>query len=151
MCQQYFQWPCTWDKLYSSITDSMQSARKRKTRYPESHWLYYPLPCPDIPWPTVHIDFITDFLEDEGCSTVMILVDRFSNMCSFILLSSTKATSVATTSLFNEVVAHHGLPRQIVSDHNPQLTSEFWHCLMSTLKTNLQFSTVFHPQNGWYS
>ena len=45
----------------------------------------------------VHIDFITDLLEDEGFSAAMIVVDRFSKMCSFVPLSSTTAASVATT------------------------------------------------------
>ena len=93
----------------------------------------------------VYIDFVTDLPENEGCSTIMTVVDRFSKMCSFVHPSSTTAASVATA-FYKKVVAHHGLPKQIISDCNPQFTSEFWHCLMSALKTNLQFRTVFHPQ-----
>ena len=109
--------------------------------------MYYPLPRLHTLWHIVHIDFITNLPVDEGCSTIMTVVDRFSKICSFVPLNSTIAASAVAT-LFKEVVVHHGLQRQIVGDHDPQFTSDFWHCLMSTLKTNVQFSTLFHPQMG---
>ena len=68
-----------------------------------------------------HINFITDLPEDEGCSTIMTVVDRFSKIYSFVPLSSTTAASVVTA-FFKEVVVHYAL------------------------KTNLYFSTVLHPQ-----
>ena len=66
----------------------------------------------------VHIDFVTDLREDEGCSTVITVVDRFSKMCSFVLLCSTTAASVGIA-FYKEVVVHHGLLRQIVSNGDP--------------------------------
>ena len=86
--------------------------------------LYQPLPCPDTPWHTIYIDFATGLPEDEAYSTVMIVMDRFLKMCSSILLSSTTASNVSTA-FFKEVIAQYGVPRQIVSDHNQQFTSEF--------------------------
>ena len=84
------------------------------------------------PWHVVHIGFIIDLPEDEGCSTVMTIGARFLKMCSFVPLSSTIAASVETT-FFKEVVVHYGVPRNIFSDHDTRFTSESCHCLMSTL------------------
>ena len=76
---------------------------------------------------------------------IMTVVDHFSKMCSFVLLRLTTAPAVAAT-FFRNVVARHGLPRQLISDQDPCFTSEFWTCLMSTLKTKVVYSTGFHPQ-----
>ena len=84
----------------------------------------------------MHIDFVTNLWEGEGCSTVMTVMDRFLNMFSFVPLSSIIVASIATN-LFKEVVVHHGLPKQFIRDRDPQFISEFWYCLMSALKTNL--------------
>ena len=107
--------------------------------------LYQPVPCPESPWHIVHIDFVTDLWEGEGCSMVMTAMDRFLKMFSFVPLSSIIVASVATN-FFKEVVVHHGLPKQFIRDRGPQFISEFWYYLMSALKTNLQFSTAFHPK-----
>ena len=66
----------------------------------------------------VHIDYVTDLLEDEGCSIVIMVIDRLPKMFSFVPLSSNTAASVSTA-FFKEVVVHNGLPRQIISNHNP--------------------------------
>ena len=76
---------------------------------------------------------------------IMMVVDRFSKMCSFVPLCSTTAPAVAAA-FFRNVVAHHGLPRQLISDQDPRFTSEFWTCLMHALKTKVAYSTAFHPQ-----
>ena len=144
MCLQRFWWLPMGQTILQYCKQRVECQKtKQYTQKPIG--LYQPLPCPDTPWYAVHIDLITNLPVYEGCSIVLTLVDRFSKMCSFIPLNSTTATSIASA-FFKEVVAHHGLPRQIVIDSHPQFTNEFWHCLMSTLKTNPQFSTAFHPQ-----
>ena len=76
---------------------------------------------------------------------IVTVVDRFSKMCSLVLLCSTTAPAVAAA-FFRNVVAHHGLPCQLLSDHDPHFTSEFWTCLMCALKMKVAYSTAFHPQ-----
>ena len=39
----------------------------------------------------------------------------------------------------------HGLPEVIISDRDPQFTSQFWYALFDLLGIDLWFSTVFHP------
>ena len=50
---------------------------------------------PGKPWEHVHIDFVVELPEVNGCSTVMTVVDRFSKMAYFVPLADTSATSVA--------------------------------------------------------
>jgi hydroxyacyl-ACP dehydratase HTD2-like protein with hotdog domain len=37
-----------------------------------------PLPIPDRIWAKISIDFITDILELEGCTTIVVITDRFN-------------------------------------------------------------------------
>ena len=144
MCQERF-WYLHMGQTVLQYCRQCVECQKAKPDTQKPTDLFQPLPYPDTPWYTVDIDFVMDLPEDKGFSTVMTVVDRFSKICSFIPLRSTIAASVATT-FFNKVVTHHGLPRQIISDRDPQFTSEFWRCLMNALKTNLLFSIVFYPQ-----
>ncbi|GKE79139.1 putative reverse transcriptase domain-containing protein [Tanacetum coccineum] len=45
-----------------------------------------------------------------------------------------------------EVVTRHGIPVLIICDCDPSLTSNFWRSLQKALGTNLDMSTVYHPQ-----
>ncbi|KAI5352715.1 hypothetical protein L3X38_005607 [Prunus dulcis] len=51
----------------------------------------------------------------------------------------------------NEIVRLHGVLVSIGSDRDPRLTSRFWTKLNESFGTQLQFSTVFHPQTDGQS
>ena len=40
----------------------------------------------------------------------------------------------------------HGILKVIISNRDPQVTSNFWKYLFKGLNTTLNFSTSFHPQ-----
>ena len=73
----------------------------------------------------IHMDFVVDVSLDWNCTTVLTIVDHFSKMCIFIPLSSTSAKHVARD-LFQDVLAHYGLPHHIISDRDPRFTGKFW-------------------------
>ena len=45
----------------------------------------------------------------------------------------------------------HNLPKVIISDRDPRFTRKLWRALFDLLGTDLQFSTVFHPQTDGQS
>ena len=94
------------------------------------------MPVPSAPWDQIHIDFVTELPADDGHTTVMTVVDRFSKMASFVPLRATDAKSVADA-FFRQVVAQHGLPLTITSDRDPRFTGKFWREVMEKLHTNL--------------
>ncbi|MBW0487431.1 hypothetical protein O181_027146, partial [Austropuccinia psidii MF-1] len=47
---------------------------------------------------------------------------------------------------WNNIITTCGVPKIIISDRHPKLTSEFWTNLYDILVTKLAFSTAYHPQ-----
>jgi hypothetical protein len=46
-----------------------------------------------------------------------------------------------------EITRLHGIPKTIVSDRDPKFTSKFWKGLFKGFRTNLNFSTAYHPES----
>lgn len=47
-----------------------------------------------------------------------------------------------------EIFCLHGLPADIVSDHEVQFVFKFWEVLYKSLKITLDFSSGYHPQSN---
>ncbi|GJY22344.1 putative reverse transcriptase domain-containing protein [Tanacetum coccineum] len=45
----------------------------------------------------------------------------------------------------NEIVARHGVPISIISDHDSRFKSRFWQSMQEALGTRLDMSTAYHP------
>ncbi|GJX91427.1 putative reverse transcriptase domain-containing protein [Tanacetum coccineum] len=50
-----------------------------------------------------------------------------------------------------EIVARHGIPVSIISDHDSHFTSRVWQSLHKALGTQLNLSTTYHPQTDGQS
>jgi hypothetical protein len=91
------------------------------------------------------MEFITDLPQSEECTTIWVVIDRFTKMAHFIPLKEKTATHVA-----QQFVTHiwkaHGLPDDIVSDRDTAFTSKFWKEVMSFLGIKQRMSRAFHPQ-----
>ncbi|GJW50953.1 putative reverse transcriptase domain-containing protein [Tanacetum coccineum] len=51
----------------------------------------------------------------------------------------------------NEIVARHGVPISIISDHDSRFTSRFWQSMQKALETRLDMSMAYHPQTDGQS
>ncbi|GKA64766.1 putative reverse transcriptase domain-containing protein [Tanacetum coccineum] len=51
----------------------------------------------------------------------------------------------------NEIVARHGVPISIISDHDSRFTSRFWQSMQEALGTRLDMSTIYHSQTDGQS
>ncbi|GJQ99982.1 putative reverse transcriptase domain-containing protein [Tanacetum coccineum] len=51
----------------------------------------------------------------------------------------------------NEIVARHGVPVLIISDHDGRFTSHLWQAFQEALGTRLDMSTAYHPQTDGQS
>jgi hypothetical protein len=67
------------------------------------------------------------------------------NTIIFPLKHPFSAASIAQLFLDN-VVMLHGVPKTIATDRDKIFTSHFWTELFKLLKTDLKFSSAYHPQ-----
>ena len=87
----------------------------------------------------------------QGNTGIWTIVDCFSKQAHFIPVKKTiKAHHMATLFISN-VFKYHGLPKSIVSNRDPRMTSNFWKGLFENLGTKLNFSLAYHPQTDGQS
>ncbi|MBW0557208.1 hypothetical protein O181_096923 [Austropuccinia psidii MF-1] len=83
---------------------------------------------------------------DRNYNTCSVIVDRY--ITTPISLPCHKDETAVDTALllFNRVISHTGLFKNIISDRDPKLTSALWNKLHKLFGTKLSFSKEYHPQ-----
>ncbi|XP_042980003.1 uncharacterized protein LOC122310191 [Carya illinoinensis] len=69
--------------------------------------LLEPLPIPSHPWESVSIDFIVALPKSEGCGTIIVVVDRFSQYATFIAAPKDCSAEETVKLFFKHVVNFH--------------------------------------------
>jgi transposase InsO family protein len=119
-----------------------------KHEHCKSPRLLSPLPIPSGSWQDVSMDFIEGLPLSDGCSVILVVIDRFTKYGHFFPLKHPfTATTIAHTFL-NNVVKLHGLPNSVVLDRDKVFTSTFWKTLFSALNIDLKMSSAYHPQTN---
>ncbi|MBW0497270.1 hypothetical protein O181_036985 [Austropuccinia psidii MF-1] len=94
------------------------------------------------------MDWVTGLVPGgkENYNACLIIVDRFSKSMR-CLPCHKEDTAMDTALLFwNNIISTCGVPKIIISDRYPKLTSEFWTNLYDILGAKLLFSTAYNPQ-----
>ncbi|GKC83611.1 putative reverse transcriptase domain-containing protein [Tanacetum coccineum] len=110
---------------------------------------------PEIPmwkWERITMDFVTKLPKtSNGHDTIWVIVDRLTKSAHFIPTRETDSMETLTRLYIKEIVSQHGVPISIISDHDSHFTSRFWQSLQSTLGTQLDMSTTYHPETNGQS
>jgi len=103
-------------------------------------------PVEEGPFQYVLMDLITDLPKSQGFDSILIIVDQgCSKAAKFIPCTKTiNGTGVALEYL-KHLVPLFGLPKRIISDHDPQFTSAFAKEMCKALGIQQNLSTAFHP------
>ena len=125
---------------------SCDDCQMNKASRLKRHGTLHPLELSNSQWNSISMDFITYLPVSEDCSTVWVIVDRYTKMAHFVPEKNTQKTAEGCAKLFlANVWKLDGLPSDIVSDRNPVFTSTFWAELMKKLDVRLRNSTAFRP------
>jgi len=139
-----------WRKMNERIIDFVRSCpdcQQNKTSHHQPYGLSSPLELPYAPWQSIAMDFITELPISDGCNQLWVIIDRFTKMVHFLPLQKEGKTAADLASIFaREVWKYHGLPTDIVSDHNSRFTSETWKEFLILSEIRPRMSTAFHPQ-----
>ena len=73
------------------------------------------------------MDIITHLpVTERGCDAIAMFVDCMSKYIYFVLCKSTISAEELAQLFITIVVAWHGMPKQIISDHDGKFLSRFW-------------------------
>jgi len=93
------------------------------------------------------MDFIMDLPRTpNGNDAIWTIVDTFSKQAHFLPIKKTIKPEHIVKKFMSQVFKHHGMPKSIVGDRDPQITSFFWRALFDNMGTKLNFSSAYHPQ-----
>ncbi|MBW0587296.1 hypothetical protein O181_127011 [Austropuccinia psidii MF-1] len=103
---------------------------------------------PSTPWEVAHMNWVTALPPggDKRYNACLVIVDRYSK--TPIVLPFQKDDTAMDTALliWNRLISHTGLFKNIISDRDPKFTSALWTNLHKLLGTRLSFSTAYPPQ-----
>ncbi|MBW0490489.1 hypothetical protein O181_030204 [Austropuccinia psidii MF-1] len=140
-------WP-KWEQELSEYINTCERCQKANGKYGNQYELLRHIEEPKIPWETINQDWVAGLFPGgkENFNACLIIVDRFSRSMR-CLPCHREDTAMDTALLFwNRVISMCGVPKIIISNRDPKLTSEFWTNLYNMLGTKLAFSTSYHPQ-----
>ena len=76
----------------------------------------------------------------------MVVVDQFTKMAHFIVLSENATAKDVADTFLREIWKLHELPTEIISDMDAKFSREFWESLCKSQDLKRKMSTAYHPQ-----
>ncbi|MBW0532318.1 hypothetical protein O181_072033 [Austropuccinia psidii MF-1] len=103
-------------------------------------------PCSS--WEVVHIDWVTALPPggDKSYNVCLVILDRYSKTQIFLPCHKDDTSMDTALLIWNRVLSHTGLFKNIIGDRDPKITSALWTNLHKLLGTKISFSTAYHPQ-----
>ncbi|GJX22395.1 reverse transcriptase domain-containing protein [Tanacetum coccineum] len=111
---------------------------------------------PEIPewkWENITMDFISKLLRtSSGHDSIWVIVDRLTKLAHFLAIREDYKIERLARLYINEIVARHGVPVSIISDHDHVYSNiKFWQSLHKAFGTRLDLSTTYHPETDGQS
>ncbi|MBW0532519.1 hypothetical protein O181_072234 [Austropuccinia psidii MF-1] len=121
---------------------------KSKQEYRKEIVLMIHIQEPKYPWEVFHMDWVTAIPPScyRSYSSCLVIVDRHSKTCIFLPCHKYDTTMDTALLLWNRVISHTGLFRNLIHDINLKFISSLWTNLHRLFGTKLPFSTAYHPQ-----
>ncbi|MBW0499727.1 hypothetical protein O181_039442 [Austropuccinia psidii MF-1] len=103
---------------------------------------------PNTPWEVVHMDWVTALPHegDTSYNEFPVIVDRYSKTPIFLPCNRDYTAMDTALLIWNRVISHTGLCKNMISDRDPKFTSALCTNLHKLLGTKLLLPTAYHPQ-----
>ncbi|MBW0555673.1 hypothetical protein O181_095388 [Austropuccinia psidii MF-1] len=82
---------------------------------------------------------------DKGYNECLVIVEKYRETPIFLPCHKDDTAMDTTLVIWNKVISHAGIIKNIISDRDPKSTSALWTNLRMLLGTKLSFSTAYHP------
>ncbi|MBW0488836.1 hypothetical protein O181_028551 [Austropuccinia psidii MF-1] len=136
-------WP-QWDQELSEYINTCERFQEAKRKNGKTYGLPQHLEEAKHPWETINMDWVTGLVPGgkENFNNCLVIADRYSE--DLRCLPCHKEDKAMDTALlfWNNIIYTCGVPKIIISDRDPEFTSEFWTNHDDMLGKKLPFSTV---------
>ncbi|GJT39257.1 putative reverse transcriptase domain-containing protein [Tanacetum coccineum] len=141
--------------LQSSIKDMILAAQKEvvdesvKAKHHRPSGLLQQSKIPEWKWEGIAMDFLTKLPRtSSGHDTIWVIMDRLTNSAHFLPMREDYKMDRLARLYLNEIVARHGVPISIISDHASRFMSRFWQSIQETLEDMLR-TCVLDFEGSW--
>jgi transposase InsO family protein len=95
------------------------------------------------------VDYITKLPRTvQQHDSIKVVMNKLTKVAHFIPMKTTHKETNIVEIYMKEVVRIHGVPNSIISDREPNFTSNFWKGLFKGFGMNLNPSTSYHPESN---
>jgi hypothetical protein len=92
------------------------------------------------------MDIVEGLPKSRKFSVILVVVDRLTKYSHFIPLAHPFTTQFVAHVPLDNVCKLHGPSMAIVTDRDPIFTSKLWQDLSHSMKTDLHYSSTYHPK-----
>ena len=110
-----------------------------------------PLKIPTKKWVHVTTDLVMDLPESDGYTAIAVFVNKLTKIVHFAPCQKEVDAMEYARIFVDTVFRLHGLPKVIISDHDPHFTGKFWESLSDLLGMDLRFNIAYRPQTNGQS
>jgi hypothetical protein len=121
-----------------------QQAKHGLCKYPS---LLDPFPIPQQSWADISMEFVEGLPKSNDFSMILVIVVCFTKYAHFFPIKHPYSAASIAPLFWDNIVTLHGVPKSIVLDRDKVFTSSLWTELFKLLKTDLKFSSAYHPQS----
>lgn len=92
------------------------------------------------------MDFVTGLPGSRGFDAIMTVVDKLLKRPRYAATQTNTDPPKVAKLFFYVVMRHHGFTKVIISDRDPNFTSNFWKSPMAVMGTKLSMTTAHRAQ-----
>ncbi|MBW0556426.1 hypothetical protein O181_096141 [Austropuccinia psidii MF-1] len=142
-------WP-SWRKDVIEYCHSCDRCQKANKATGKRFGLMIHIQEPSTPWEVAHMDWVTVLPPggDKCYNACLAIVYRYSKTPIFLPCHKDDTDMDTALFIWNRVISHTCLFKNIISDRDPKFTSALWTNSNNLLGTKLSFSTAYHPQTN---
>ncbi|MBW0510274.1 hypothetical protein O181_049989 [Austropuccinia psidii MF-1] len=144
-----FAWWPSWREDVIEYCDSCNRCQKANKATCKWFGLIIHIQGPSTPWEVVHKDWVTALPpgDDKSYNAFLVIVNRYSKTPIFLPCHKDDTAMNTALLIWNRVISHTGLFKNIISDRDPRFTSALWSNVHKPFGTKLSFSTAYHQQS----
>ncbi|MBW0512808.1 hypothetical protein O181_052523 [Austropuccinia psidii MF-1] len=136
-----FAWWPSWRKDVIEYFHSCDRCQKANKATGKVFGLMIHIQEPSTPWEIIHMDWVTALSPggDKSYNACPVTVDRYSKTPIFLPCDKDDTAMDTALLIWNRVISHTGLFKNIISDRDAKFTSALWTNIHKLLGTKLPF------------